>query len=97
MISKEQVLHIAKLARIELTDQEVQNMQKDLSSILDYFNVLKKTKNQKPKTKITDQNLKIEQVTREDVGQENPASLANNLVAAAPDKKDGYFKVKAIL
>ena len=38
MISKEEVLHIAKLARLELTEEEVEKMQKDLTEILDYFN-----------------------------------------------------------
>ncbi len=42
MISKEEVEHIAKLARLELTESEVKKMQKDLSAILDYFNLLKK-------------------------------------------------------
>ena len=42
MISKEEVEHIAKLARLELTGKEVEKMQKDLSAILDYFDLLKK-------------------------------------------------------
>ena len=50
MISKDQVKHIAKLARLELTEKETEKMQHDLSAILDYFNVLKKVKSQKIKT-----------------------------------------------
>ena len=42
MISKEEVEHIAKLARLELAPVEIEKMQKDLSAILDYFNLLKK-------------------------------------------------------
>ena len=42
MISKEEVQHIAKLARLELTPQEIEKMQKDLSAIFDYFELLKK-------------------------------------------------------
>jgi Asp-tRNA(Asn)/Glu-tRNA(Gln) amidotransferase C subunit len=38
-----------------------------------------------------------ENATRMDKVLEKPASLANNLIAAAPDKKDGYIKVKNIL
>ena len=41
MISKEEVKHIAKLSRLELTEKEVEKMQKDLSAILDYFDLLK--------------------------------------------------------
>lgn len=93
MISKEEVLKIAKLARLELTDAETEKMQKDMSAILDYFDVLKKA----PKASKTAKDSKAKDVVREDKAMEKPASLANNLVQAAPDKKDGYIKVKAIL
>ena len=42
MISKDEVQHIAKLARLELTEKEIEKMQKDLSEILGYFDLLKK-------------------------------------------------------
>ncbi|MDP2664107.1 MAG: Asp-tRNA(Asn)/Glu-tRNA(Gln) amidotransferase subunit GatC, partial [bacterium] len=42
MISKEEVKHIAKLARLGLSDKEIGKFQKDLSSILDYVEKLKK-------------------------------------------------------
>lgn len=93
MISKEQVEHIAKLARLELTEKEIPKMQKDLSAILDYFNILKKA----PKTKVPVKKTTHENVLRSDKAEAKPASLAGQLVAAAPDKKDDYIKVKAIL
>jgi aspartyl-tRNA(Asn)/glutamyl-tRNA(Gln) amidotransferase subunit C len=36
MISREEVLGLAELARLKLTDAEVENLQKDISNILDY-------------------------------------------------------------
>ncbi len=99
MLSKENVQHIAKLARLELTEQETVKMQKDLSAILGYFDLLKKAKvpkRGKEKHSNILENVGIEKVTRKDNAQHSPASLANNLVAAAPDKKDGYIKVKNI-
>ena len=39
-LSKQQVLHIAKLARIILTEKEVSTFGKQLSSILDYVNLI---------------------------------------------------------
>lgn len=95
MISKEEVQRIAKLARLELTAQEIEKMQKDLSGILDYFNLLKKVKSAKEKGKSAA--LDIEKVTRKDKVEQRPASLANNLIAAAPNKQDDYIKVKQIL
>jgi len=92
MISKEEVLHIAKLARLELTEKEVEKMQKDLSAILDYFDLLKKApKIENPKSEIRNSNLRIDEVGEKDT------KMAERLIKAAPDKKDGYIKVKAIL
>ncbi len=95
MISKEEVLKIAKLARLELTEIEVEKMQKDLSSVLDYFDILKnapKLKKQKEvKDKHQNNSLRMDEVIT------MPASLANNLIGLAPDKKEDYIKVKSIL
>ncbi|OGZ73553.1 MAG: hypothetical protein A2908_00415 [Candidatus Staskawiczbacteria bacterium RIFCSPLOWO2_01_FULL_38_12b] len=94
MISKEEVIHIAKLARLQLTEKEITKMQKDLSAILDYFDLLKKApklKTQRTLRGQTSQSLRADEII------EKPASMANNLVQAAPDKKDGYVRVKAVL
>ena len=93
MISKEEVEHIAKLSRLELTESEVEKMQKDLSAILDYFDLLKKA----PKIKsrvikvVKNSDLRIDDAKLRDAG------LAEKLIAAAPDKKEDYIKVKTIL
>ncbi len=39
-ITRDNVLHVAKLARLELTELEVDRMQRDLNGILDYVNQL---------------------------------------------------------
>jgi len=94
MISKEEVKHIAKLARLELKDSEVEKMQKDLSEILEYFDLLKKA----PKMKESSLNFKdIQTITRIDEIKEKDSSMADKLVAQAPDKKDSSIKVKSIL
>ena len=94
MISKEEVEHIAKLARLELSGEEVEKMQKDLSAILDYFDLLKKA----PKSSLglasgqgpEDNHLRADEALPRDAG------CVEKLIAAAPDKKDDYIKVKAI-
>jgi len=96
MINKEQVKHIAKLARLELSEQEISEMQKDLSGILDYFDLLKKVKKTKVSRGLTPAKSVSGQLRKDEV-IERPKSLANNLVQAAPDKKDNYIKVKPIL
>ena len=93
MISKEEVEHIAKLARLELTGNEVEKMQKDLSAILDYFALLKKASRV---GKTADTIRGDLSATREDVVISSH-DMAGDLIVAAPEKKDGYIKVKAIL
>lgn len=93
MISKKEVEHIAKLARLQLTEKEIEKMQNDLSSILDYFEILKKAKRV---IKETGERVKENVVRKDQVLPKRP-NLANDLIKAAPDKKDGYIKVKAVL
>ncbi|MEK7663963.1 MAG: Asp-tRNA(Asn)/Glu-tRNA(Gln) amidotransferase subunit GatC [Patescibacteria group bacterium] len=109
MISKEEVQKIAKLARLELAEQEVEKMQRDLSAILDYFDVLKKAPRNNAESnsrssalaesKTVSPELRgiIKNVVRKDEVSKKSASLANNLIAAAPDRKDEYIKVKQVL
>ena len=40
MIDRDQVLHVAKLARLRLTDEEVERMSGELSTILDHIETL---------------------------------------------------------
>ncbi len=84
--------HIAKLARLELTEKENEKMQKDLSAILDYFNLLKKA----PKPEKIVKSKGDLSAARKDEASHRDAGLVEKLMALAPDKKDGYIKVKAI-
>jgi aspartyl/glutamyl-tRNA(Asn/Gln) amidotransferase C subunit len=94
MISKEEVQHIAKLARLELTEKEIEKMQKDLTEILDYFNLLKKV----PKLAQGEPGSRPQSGlgTRKDEVVSSH-DIVDELIAAAPDKRDDYIKVKAIL
>ena len=89
MISKEEVEHIAKLARLELSEAEVQKMQKDLTAILDYFNLLKKA----PPPHKSFAGQALNNVLRKDEALTKDVSIAEKIIAAAPDKKDDYIKV----
>jgi len=91
MISKEEVQHIAKLARLELTETEVTKMQKDLSAILDYFDLLKKA----PKPELTKKEGDLSATRKDDVVSSYNAR--DRIIELAPDKKDDYIKVKTIL
>ncbi len=92
MISKEEVEHIAKLSRLELTEKEVEKMQKDLSAILDYFDLLKKAPTSAKATagKAKGSNPRKDEVV-------SSYDTKDKLIELAPDKKDGYIKVKTVL
>jgi aspartyl-tRNA(Asn)/glutamyl-tRNA(Gln) amidotransferase subunit C len=95
-ISSEQVEHIAKLARIELTEKEKEKFTNELSSILDYVEKLNEvdTKNIESIQQITGLN----NITRSDIEIRNPKSeIRNNILNEASSKKDNYFKVPKIL
>ena len=95
MITKEEVQHIAKLSRIQLTSAEIERYQKDLAEVLDYFEILKEadTKDVLPMTHA----LLHENAAREDVPRKEQPHVISALLQLAPDVKDGLLKVKAIL
>ncbi|MCH8987021.1 Asp-tRNA(Asn)/Glu-tRNA(Gln) amidotransferase subunit GatC [Patescibacteria group bacterium] len=95
MISKEGVQHIAKLARIELTEKEVEQFQKELSSILDYFSVLKKV--DVSKVEPMTHSVLLENVVRMDKARRQNNEVLRKLMEAAPQRKDRFFKIKSIL
>ena len=48
-LTQEQVIHIARLAKLHVTDIEVEQYQKDLNSIVSYIDILSKV----PDSKLT--------------------------------------------
>ncbi|MFP3879836.1 MAG: Asp-tRNA(Asn)/Glu-tRNA(Gln) amidotransferase subunit GatC [Dehalococcoidia bacterium] len=89
----EQVRHIAWLARLGLSEEEVERFSLQLSDILENFEVLKQvdTANVPPAT----HSVPLENVLREDVVAE-PYPQAD-ILANAPRQADKCFKVRAIL
>ena len=99
MISKRDVQHIAKLARLGLKETEIKNFQKDLSSIFNYFNSLKKVdvSNVEPTFHPAEHYFKGRlDVMRQDRAESQPEQVVDELIAAAPDKKKRHIKVKAV-
>jgi len=96
MIDKEQVKHIAKLARIRLNEKEVEKFKRELSSVLDYVEKLKEvdTENVEPISQVTG----LENVMREDIpARDKKKERRSKLIKQAPRRKGDYFKVPRIL
>jgi aspartyl-tRNA(Asn)/glutamyl-tRNA(Gln) amidotransferase subunit C len=95
MIDLKEVEHIAKLSRLNLTEQEKEKFQKELSLILDYIEKLKEAnvKDVKP----TSHPFDIENVMRRDLPIELDEKTVKKLLELSPFLKGAYVKVKQIL
>ncbi|MDO8559375.1 MAG: Asp-tRNA(Asn)/Glu-tRNA(Gln) amidotransferase subunit GatC [bacterium] len=83
MITKKEVQHTANLARIGVTEAEIEKFQKDISSVLAYVDKLKKL--DLAGVEPTSHPVKIENVTRKDEAKPWPQRLL-----------PGFLKVKSI-
>lgn len=99
MITKKDVQHIAKLARLGMTEAEIERFRKDLSSVLGYVGKLKTV--DVSKTPPTSHPFEIENVVRRDESQKSRLRQGfggqAKLLDLAPETKNGYIKVKSIL
>ncbi len=93
MLTREEVLHIAHLARLELTEEEIEQYRQQLSAILDYFQKLQEvdTEGIPPTASV----LPPRSVLRPD--EPRPGLPREALLANAPDVEDGQFRVPPVL
>lgn len=89
MIEREQVLHVAKLARLGLSEEEVERMAGELSGILEHVDRIAELdlENVPPTSHV----VELENVLRKDEPHE---SLDRDVaLAQAPDPVEGAFRV----
>ena len=92
-IGTDEVERIAKLARIGLSPEEVAKMSVELGNILEFVEQLQKVDIEGVAP--TDQVTGLEDVWREDVVVKGLSR--EQLLANAPEQKDGYIVVKRVL
>ncbi|MCK6109907.1 Asp-tRNA(Asn)/Glu-tRNA(Gln) amidotransferase subunit GatC [Micrococcus luteus] len=92
-ITRDQVEHLARLAHIRMTDEELDTMSGDLEKILEHVSAVQAAAGDDVTP--TSHPIALENVFREDV----PADMLTQEEALdqAPDSEDGQFKVPAIL
>ena len=92
-LSREEVLHIAALAKVGVTDADVENFSTQLSNILENFEALKKvdTSGVLP----TSQSIDLENVIMPDEVQ--PSLTSEAVLANAPQREGDFIKVKIVL
>jgi aspartyl-tRNA(Asn)/glutamyl-tRNA(Gln) amidotransferase subunit C len=92
-LSQKEVLHIAALAKIGVTDADVEKMREQLSNILENFEALQKldTQNVAP----TAQSIALHNVIMPD--EILPSLSSEEVLANAPQREGDFFKVKIVL
>ncbi len=92
-LSREEVLHIARLARLGLNETEVDRLGEQLSNILENFEVLQQvdTTGVPP----TAQSIPLQNVVRDD--EVTPSLPPSEILANAPRKENDCFRIRAVL
>jgi aspartyl-tRNA(Asn)/glutamyl-tRNA(Gln) amidotransferase subunit C len=92
-ITLEQVRHVALLARLELSPQDEERLRSDMDEMLAYVGKLNEldTKDVAPTTQVGEAGTPM----RDDLVTNQPAAEA--MLANAPSRDRGYFKVPKII
>jgi aspartyl-tRNA(Asn)/glutamyl-tRNA(Gln) amidotransferase subunit C len=89
VIGREQVLHVAKLARLRLSDDEIEKMSSELSGILDHIEKIEEL--ELDGVEPTSHVVTLENVLRPD--EPRPSWPRERVLDVAPDAGDGGFRV----
>lgn len=92
-VSNDQVRHIARLARIAMSDEEIERFVPELNNILDWVEQLGEvdTNGVEPLTAVIDQKLRF----RDDVVTEG--GIRDEILANAPEAQHGFFAVPKVI
>lgn len=92
-VSKEDVAHIAKLARLSVSAEEAAQYSAQLSAILEYMEKLNEleTSGVEPTSHV----LEIKNVMRQDMAR--PSLPVDEILKNCPDRKDDFYRVPKII
>jgi aspartyl-tRNA(Asn)/glutamyl-tRNA(Gln) amidotransferase subunit C len=89
MIDRDQVLHVARLARLRLSDEEIDKMSRELSSVLDHIEKISEL--DLSDVEPTSHVVAVENVLRPDEPRDSWPK--DGVLAEAPDASGGGFRV----
>jgi aspartyl-tRNA(Asn)/glutamyl-tRNA(Gln) amidotransferase subunit C len=94
-LDKNDILHVAKLAKLEINEAEIEKYTSQLSSVVNYFSELNEidTKDVEP----TSQTTGLENVTRTDVVVGENVFSGDQAISGSDKIHNGYFIVDAVL
>ena len=92
-VTNEQVRHIARLARIAMSDDEIERLAPELNNILGWVDQLGEvnTDGVEPLTAVIDQQLRL----RED--EVTDGNCRDDILANAPEAQHGFFAVPKVI
>ena len=92
-LTQEEVQHIALLARLGLNEEEIERFRRQLSAILENFDILEQadTTNLAP----TAQSVALQNVLRAD--EAKTSYPVEDIMANAPQQENNCFKVQSVL
>jgi aspartyl-tRNA(Asn)/glutamyl-tRNA(Gln) amidotransferase subunit C len=92
-VSTEQVRHIARLARIAMSDEEIERLAPELNNILGWVEQLGEvdTDGVEPLATVVDQKLRL----RDDVVTDG--DISDQVLANAPEAQHGFFAVPKVI
>ena len=92
-MTKEEILHLSHLARIELSESETGSLQKDITDIVEYVSVVNDIAADVPEKRLTPRY----NIFRDDVVTNEPGIMTEDILKQAPKRHGQYVEVKKIL
>lgn len=92
-LTSDEVRYIARLARVALSDDEVERLREDISSILGHLEALSRIDTERVPP--TARSFELVNVDRDDTPV--PSVDADDVFLNAPRREGGYFRVRAVL
>lgn len=93
-LTKKDVLHVAKLANLQLSDEQVKKFEKQLSSVIDYVSKIQELNTKGVKE--TSQTTGLENVFREDKVETERVLSQEEALGNAKKTYNGFFVVKFV-
>lgn len=94
-LSKDEIIHLAKLANLHLSEEEIKKYQQQLTETLDYVKNLDELKTEKVIP--TPHTINLTNVEFKDGKKDVRRLDQNQTLANSKNKKNGYFMVKRIM
>lgn len=92
-LTLDEVRHIAMLARVGMTDEDLERMRDQMSAILEHFDVLQQVNTEGVEP--TGHSVDVSTVMRED--EPRPSWPVDEMLANAPQREGGFVRIRPVL